>query len=248
MRLCGARALGILLGTASCAGARTPPALAPEITGADWKIARSRLASMRASQKSRPYVVQLRVGMREPRTGKTFEARGALAVDPHAAMRMILVGPAGHTALDVWVTREKWRFVVPGVNFTRTGSNDLASSRGLPINFFRWWFLAPLEGRLLSASTGPEGQTFLLRDATGTVVLRAAPEKGLTHLVLLRREAGAVQSMEWRGKDLTPHAGDHARYVEEGSGLQVNVLVEAVSADEPDPAAFLDPDDPGVAL
>ena len=248
MKLRGAHALLCVLATAGCTGARKPPLPVPGISQADWRAARSRLAAMRASQNKRPYVVQLRVGMREPHTGKTFEARGALAIEPHAAMRMILVGPAGNTALDVWVTRERWRFVVPGVNFKRSGGADAASARGLPINFFRWWFLSPLEGRLLSAAMAREGPTFLLRDATGTVILHATQEKSLMHLVALRREPGAVQAMEWVGQSFTPHAGDHARYVEEGTGLQVEVLVEAVSPEEPDPAAFLDPDDPGVAL
>ena len=253
----GWAALACVLGLAVCSCA-TPRVPDHAISQKDWTLVRGRLAALRATQAVRPYVAQLRVGMREPRSGKTFEGRGALAVHPHSAMRMILVGPGGTTALDVWITRDRWKFAIPPADFRRSGGTDPASSRGLPIAFFRWWFLAPLDGRLLSAGVGRLGPTYLLRDGTGTVILHDQNESSGRHLVAVRRDAGAVpplggqrsavQALEWAGKDFTPHAGDHARYVEDVTGLQVEVQVEEVSNEEPDPAAFLDPDEPGVSL
>jgi hypothetical protein len=203
---------------------------------------------MRGGVSERPYALQLRVYMREPWTGRSFEARGALAVHPHNAVRMVLLGPGGVTALDMWLTRDRFRFVVPAADFKRTGGGDAADARGLPVGLFRWWFLAPLDGRLLTARLEAGGPTFVLREGGGTITVRARHERGHEHLVAQRREAGALEALEWIGRGFSPHPGDRARYVQDATGLEVEVMVEAVSPDEPDPAAFLDPDDPGVAL
>src|SRR5262249_50681621 len=141
------------------------------LTQAEWSRARERLAWMRSAESVRPYAVQLRVYMHEPWTGRSFEARGALAVQPHAAARMVLLGPGGATALDMWITRERFRFVVPAADFKRIGGQDEASARGLPVGFFRWWFLSPLSGRLLTARMDSAGPTFVLRDGGGTITL-----------------------------------------------------------------------------
>jgi hypothetical protein len=215
-----------------------------------WTTARSRLAALRGTESTHPYAVVLRVAFREPGSGKVVEARGALAVRPHDAMRMILVGPGGATALDLWVTREKWRFVVPAADFKRSGGPGLDDARGLPIGFFRWWFLAPLDGRLLSAAGDERHPTLLLRDAASTIIVRDLDGPRGAHLIALRREAredgkALVEALEWMGVDLAPRSGDRARYVQRGAwgaGLEVEVLVEAVVHGEPDPAAFEDPD------
>jgi hypothetical protein len=228
-----------------CAGKARPER---GLTQADWSKARERLAWMRSTEIARPYALELRVYMHEPWTGRSFESRGALAVFPHRAARMVLLGPGGATALDMWLTRDRFRFVVPAADFRRAGGVDEPVARGLPVGFFRWWFLSPLEGRLLTARIDAQGPTFVLRDGGGTVTLRERRERGREHLVAQRREAGALEGLEWIGRSFSPHAGDRAKYVQDTTGLEVEVLVEAVSSEEPDPAAFLDPDDPGVAL
>jgi hypothetical protein len=203
---------------------------------------------MRSTESARPYVVLLRVAMREPWTGRSFAARGVLAVQPHSAARMILVGPGGGTALDMWLTRTKWRFVVPAADFRRVGGVDPAEARGLPVGFFRWWFLSPLEGRLLTVKMNSGAPTFVLRDGEGTITVQASELRGRERFVAVRREGGAIEGLEWIGQGLVPHPGDRARYVQDATGLEVEVTVEQVSPEEPDPAAFLDPEDPGVAL
>ncbi len=241
--------LALLLLTAlASAGCAAPRAAPPTVSQKDWSSARERLAWMRSTESERPYAVQLRVAMREPWTGRSIESRGALAVQPHQAARLVLLGPAGGTALDMWLTREKWSFNVPAADFKKKGGVDPAAAHGLPIGFFRWWFLDPLEGRLLTASTAGQSRTFVLRAGDGTITLSESRERGKERVVARRRAADELEAIEWVGRGLSPHAGDRAKYVQDATGLVVEVLVESVSPDEPDPAAFLDPDDPGVAL
>jgi hypothetical protein len=229
---------------------RTPVDL-PAPTAREWTRLRERLAIARKATPPRPYVEEVTIAMREPRTGKVFQARGAVAVDPQRALRMILVGPGGGTALDAWVTDERFRLLVPPIDFARRGGAADADARGLPVGFFRWWLLHPLDGRLLAAWDREGDPLYLLRRDEETVVLRDAriPHTPRRHVIAVRRDGGAVERLEWLGRSLgRPHAGDKARYVDGATGLEVEVLVEQISPNEPDPAAFLDPDAEGRAL
>jgi len=240
--------LSALVFAAGAAGCASPHPAPPGMSQAEWSRARERLAWLRSTESARPYALQLRVAMREPWTGRAIESRGALAVQPHLAARLVLLGPGGGTALDMWLTREKWSFNVPAADFKRKGGTDPSAAHGLPVGFFRWWFLGPFEGRLLTASTASGSRTFVLRAGEGTITVKESQERGKERVVARRREEGELEGIEWIGRGLTPHAGDRAKYVQDATGLEVEILVEAVSQDEPDPAAFLDPDDPGVAL
>jgi len=242
----------------AAAGCAKPPPRPPVLLQPDWTRARGELASMRGQVAIHPYVEVIRVALREPRTGRVLEGRGAVAVDPRRAMRMILVGPGGRTALDVWLTHDAWRFSVPALDLTQRGDRR-KPTYDVPIGFFRWWFLEPLEGRLLTVVPEPgrdEPPTFVLRDDGATVLLRELPERGaaeraargLRHFVAERREDGDLDRLEWVSKTLRPGAGDRARYQQRTTGLEVEVLVEEVSQEPPDPAAFIDPDDRGVSL
>jgi hypothetical protein len=245
------RGAAVLCAVVGLVSACAPPPRAPDrVTPLDWTNARRRLASIRATESTGPYSVLIRCAMREPLGGHVYEARGALAVLPHTAMRMVLLGPAGATALDLWITRDKWRLVAPTARFERRGTSEAEDTRGLPIGFFRWWFLAPLAGRMLSSAPLAGGASFVLRDGGGVVLVREETPDGTRelHLTALRREAGGLEALEWRGHDLSPRAGDRARYVQDASGLEVEVVVDAVIPDEPDAAVFLDPDLQGVSL
>src|SRR5690606_141188 len=99
--------IAALLATAVACGPRPPGP--PEVSQAEWTLARARLADLRAAQPRRPYVERVRVAFVEPRTGRRYEGRGAVAVSPSRAARMMLVGPGGTTALDLWVTKERFR-------------------------------------------------------------------------------------------------------------------------------------------
>ena len=48
-----------------------------------------------------------------------LQARGAVAMDPAAGdLRMILLGPGGATAIDLWMHGDAYRFVVPALDRT----------------------------------------------------------------------------------------------------------------------------------
>ena len=217
---------------------------APDPTTDEWSIARERLVRLRASQPKRPYVERVRLAIGDPRTGKRYEARGAVAINPGRAARMMLVGPGGTTALDVWVTKEHFRFSVPAINLKKRGGSDPADARGLPIGMLRWWFLSPLAGRLLLARSTSAESAWILRDGAATVTLRSNGER----FVALRREGDALEGIEWFARGLVPQGGAHGQYLEGRFGLRVDVMVEEVLETEPDPAAFVDPDEPETAL
>jgi hypothetical protein len=245
------RVLGASLALAGCVPRAGATVALPDPSAREWTRLRERLAITRDAAPERPFTERIVVAMRDPHTGKVFQARGAVAVDPRHALRMILIGPGGVTALDAWITDEQFRFVVPPISLERRGGADPAAARGLPIGFFRWWMLHPLDGRLLAAWNRDEGPLYLLRNHDETVLLREAhiARAGRERVMAARREEGQVEQLEWIGRSpTTPHVGDKARYIDGASGLQVEVLVEGMGDQEPDPTAFLDPDAKGTSL
>lgn len=241
-RVALALAAALLPCCVSCA--RPPVGAPPDVSQAEWTVSRERLATLRAEQPDRPYAERVRLSIHDPRTGRRYEARGAVAVSPDRAARMLLVGPAGTTALDVWVTRERFRFAVPAIHLERRGGVDTRDAAGLPIGMLRWWFLSPLAGRLLVARSSTAESAWLLRDGGATVMVRTDGR----HFLAMRREGSRVEAIQWLGRGLAPRAGARGRYVEGRRGLRVDVVVEEVMESEPDPAAFLDPDAEGTAL
>jgi hypothetical protein len=248
-----ARALvGLALLVTACSphAAPTVPQL-PDPTEREWTRLRERLAIARDARPSAPFVEHVVLAMRDPRSGRVVQARGAVAVDPGHALRMILVGPGGVTAVDAWVTDERFRFAVPGVAYVRRGAPGDEAERGLPVGFLRWWLLHPLDGRLLAGWARDDGALYLLRQGDDTVLLREGRVHGSRrqHVVASLREGDRVQRLEWLGRaPAAPHAGDLARYFDAATGLEVEVKVEAVEDHPPDAAAFLDPDAQGLQL
>jgi hypothetical protein len=148
----------------------------------------------------------------------------------------------------MWLTPQKWLFNVPAAEFKRRGGVDPGGMEGLPVGFFRWWFLDPFDGRLLVAWEKGGKRTFLLRKGDGTIRLEESKEGKREHVTATRREGASTEAIEWTGRALLPHAGDRAKYVQDATGLRVEIVIESVSSDEPDPAAFSDPEDMGVVL
>jgi hypothetical protein len=213
----------------------------PAVSQREWTEARDRLTRLRRGRPDRPFVERVRLAISDPRTGRQYQARGAVAVSPGRAARMMLIGPGGATALDVWVTKERFRFAVPAINLEKRGGSDPADAKGLPIGMLRWWFLSPLAGRLLLARSSPEESAWILRDGGATVTLRTDGHR----FIALRRADDALEAIEWVSRGLVPQTGEHGRYVDGRYGLRVDVLVEEVLPDEPDPEAFADPDAEG---
>jgi hypothetical protein len=215
-----------------------------EVSQYEWSIALDRLARIRRNRPDKPYVERVRLSIGDPRTGRQYQARGAVAVSPGRAARMILIGPGGTTALDVWVTKDRFRFAVPALKLEKRGGTDPASAKGLPIGMLRWWFLSPLAGRLLLARSTPAESAWILRDGAATVTVRSDGQR----FVALRREGETLEGIDWVSRGLVPQAGEHGRYLDGRFGLRVDVVVEEVLTTEPDPDAFTDPDEQGTAL
>lgn len=214
-----------------------------EISQAGYSRARERLAEARARLPAKPYVERVRVSMIEPHTRMRYEARGAVAVDPDRAVRMLLLGPSGTTAIDLWVTRDRYRFSVPALSIEKRGSTTSREARDLPVGFFRWWFLSPLRGRLLAGDASEFESAWLLRDGSATILMRVEPDR----FFALRREGDVVAGIAWRGHSLAPEAGSTGHYREGRYGLQVDVEIEAIEENAPPKEAFDDPDAVGGA-
>ena len=276
-RLVGGTAFTLLLAAqAGCAASptrpstalSTAPSMASQTTAgapadlharqAEWTRARQLLSLLRLSEPAHPYVAELTVALHERVSGRGFGARGALAVDPHRALRLVLLGPGGTTALDLWVTPTRFRLVVPSMDLVKRGGTSTAGTAGLPVAFFRWWFLGPLDGRLLDAhlarATGESSELYVRASDGATVWMREGPPPAVRPgargadrpgMLAIRRVPGDVdRSLEWSGSTLFPHPGDVARYREEhpSFGIDVTVRIDALGQAAPDPAAFDDPD------
>jgi hypothetical protein len=116
----------------------------------------------------------------------------------------------------------------------------------LPIGFWRWWFLTPLQGTLFAAAMTDAGSLLLLRAGDAVVELTLGSCGTGQRLAATRRVKGRTERVdECRGHGV-PSAGDSAHYVDEASGLEVDVDVEAASGVSPPAAALRDPDGQGV--
>jgi hypothetical protein len=236
-----ARAALLLVLVCACGHAAQDTASVPAASPADLARASTELAELRAGEPKAAYGLRVRVRYTTP--GGTMDGRGGIAVDPHNAMRMILVGPGGATAIDAWVTKDRWRFAVPALDKVQRGEGDAPA--GLPIGFFRFWFLAPLRGDLVTVQAiAGGGERLIVKDGPAVVDLRDVHEPPLLHLTAMRRAEDRTETLDWRGRSLAPSVGDRASYAQPEAGLRIDVVVEAVSADPPDAEAFVDPDAP----
>jgi hypothetical protein len=180
--------------------------------------------------------------MRDPATGRVVDGRGAIAVDPGHAVRMILVGAAGSTLLDAWVTPARWRVAVPPLEMVRRGGLD--EPREMPVGFLRWWFLTPLGGTLFAAAFVEGATVWLLRESSAVIELRRGECPRGTLLSAKRRAPARVERVAECREDAAPQPGDWARYVDDVHGLRVDLVLESVASAGPDGAAFVDPDAP----
>lgn len=239
-----------LAGTACASSEALRPAPAPRPTLAEWSHARARLAELRASAlgEAGPRTLRLRVGLRSPLGGAWMEARGAAAVAPPDALRMILVGPGGTTALDLWMHGVVSRVAVPAANLVHRSDRPSAlTPRGLPFDFLRGWLLRPLAGTLLWYGESPDAERFVLRDGDAIVSLVARAGGAVS----LRREtwagcvAGASEAChrsELETVEATALGCAKARYEQQSTGLAVEVTCEGIEPRPPNPRAFDDPD------
>ncbi|MBI4952212.1 MAG: hypothetical protein HY908_09270 [Myxococcales bacterium] len=211
---------------------------------AAWRQARAELAELR--RRARPatrYKMEVAVDFEHRPSGTHQRARGAVAVAPDA-LRMILLGPGGTTALDVWMCRAAFRMSVPAADLEVRGTvhDDPAKLRALPVGFLGYWFLRPYAGSLLAFVPDGDGRRFVLRDGDAVVDVRLLPgPSGQEERVTLRRRAPS-------GAELFTSDGascGRVRYVEEDVGLELAVECLGLDRDAELPEqAFADPDDP----
>jgi hypothetical protein len=154
---------------------------------------------------------------------------------------MILLGPGGTTALDLWLAGDRYRFAVPAIDLDRRGELDAppATRRGLPVDFLAWWLLAPARGELLFHDGGEDRDRFVLRDGHAVVDLTAHRDGRLE----ARRSTWA------RGRRLEEETvvADRigcasVRYHQGSTGLDVTVHCEREVPGEPPARALEEPE------
>jgi len=240
-------AAAVALALVSCSPRADPAPRLPE--GAEglrvWHEARAQLETLREGyQPDEPYSMNVALELTQQQLGKRMRARGAVAVHPPHALRMILLGPGGTTALDLWVCRDEFRFSVPAIDLQRRGDATTPAEelRGLPVDFLRWWFLRPFAGRLLSFVDSAATRRFVLRDG-GQVIHLTAPvafsELAQPPLAVRRVSLDDEERLEVDGR----RCGSVA-YQQRSTGIDIAVECEQLNAATPPTRAFADPDEP----
>lgn len=243
-----ASALGVAIASMSaCAGAgadREMARAAPTIEG--WREGLAKLGEIRAAAAS-PRTQRIALRLREPVTGRTLEARGAVAIAPPDALRMILLGPGGTTAVDLWIARDRYRFAVPAIDLLKRGdaSTPRSARRGLPVDFLRWWLLRPAHGSLLWTARDGDARRLVLRDGDAIVDLLVSAGGRIQ----ARRASWSPdgEASPRRLVDEETAVADRAgcapvRYHQSSTGLDVTVTCEGEDVSPPNPRAFVDPD------
>lgn len=154
----------------------------PSLTRAELE-AGPRLSAAELRARARPPTTDVRqtlkISLLEGVSGRGFEGRGALVVRPGQALRMILLGPGGTTAMDVWISGDRFRAAIPALDRVVRGdaSTPRSTLRGLPIDLLRRWLVAPFGGTLVHAREA-------VVDAAGHV----GPGPGLLAFALFGRD------------------------------------------------------------
>jgi hypothetical protein len=209
-------------------------------TPASWPQLQASLLAERSRRPQAPWAAEVATTLREPRTGRVVRGRGGLAVAPARGLRLILLGVAGFTMLDAWVTPQRWRVAIPMLGIVRRGGED--EPPDLPIAFLRGWFFRPMAGTLFAAEFEPEGPTWLLRDGRAVIELRARRCERGPRLLVTRREGPHAESVDECHAEAEPRNGDHVAYRDETTGLAVELTLESVASEPPVAEAFEDPD------
>jgi hypothetical protein len=240
---------GTLLGACCLLAAAVSSACAPSVavappeapSTASWRAARERLASLRR-QTGSPRTLRIALGLREPITGRLMNARGAIALDPPDSLRMVMLGPGGTTALDLWVEQDRFRFAVPALDLMRRGdgATPRESMRGLPVDFLSWWLLRPFEGKLLHHQRTASGDRFVLRHGAAVIDLQIDAAGVRARRRSARGEGRVeVETVTAGGFGCVP-----ARYQQAPTGLDISIRCEGEESRPPNPRAFVDPDLP----
>lgn len=209
----------------------------------DLRIATRALDALRATAPRRAYARQVRARVALGPRGTT-EAQGALAVRPGEAVRLVLVGPAGATALDLWARGRTFSLALPAAGRHLAGSLDDPGDDAArtPVRALVTALTDPLAGRV----------TFVGRRASGAHVVGLTGPGGV---VLVEPSADAL-TLAWpargEGLVLTPPTlaapeGGRARFVAPRERVEVDVTIVGVVEDPPDDEVFAAPPSVGAA-
>jgi hypothetical protein len=221
-----------------------PVVLEPPTTAA-WQKARDALARLRESyRRQSSYRMNMTVVLEQKAFEQHVRGRGALAVRPRqgdapGALRMIVLGPAGTTAMDLWICGDAFRFAIPAVDLVRRGDATTPATelRGLPVRFLRWWFLDPLAGDLLSYDEPAGVPRWLLREGDSVIEVTRPTSASLR---VRRRGAGEDETLATDGATLC----NRVSYEQRTTGVALEVVCESTAASVPR-KAFVDPDGDG---
>jgi hypothetical protein len=219
---------------------------------ATWHAIHEALDRQRHAHPEGPWAAGVSMTMREPHSGRTLDGRGAIAVAPGRALRMILVGAAGTTMLDAWVTPDGWRIAIPPAGLLRRrdgarhrGRDQVDEPDDLPVGFLRWLFFRPLAGTLVGGSLEPGRVLFFLRDDEAVLEVRLGACSRGELTITTRRARGRTERLDECRASSAVTLGDWVRYEDEKSGLIVELTIESVSPGSPEEGAFRDPDADG---
>jgi len=177
----------------------------------------------------------------QPLMAGRMRARGAIAVAPPNALRMILLGPGGTTALDLWVCGDQFRFEIPALDLVRRGDarTPRTELRGLPVDFLRWWLLDPFGGQLLTVQKAPDGSHRYYRRS----------DERVARFDYAGGDLSAARGLANDREEVVAEPGACAvvKYSQRAIGLEVEVRCEKIVSTTPPARAFADPDDASVA-
>lgn len=191
---------------------------------------------------------EINIEIRDLLSGLGFSGRGVVIVQPRHALRMILLGPGGTTAMDVWIRDGRFRVAIPAISRVMRGDETTPRStmRGMPVDLL-WRLLVDPFGSLVYARAGhPERDGFVAGGFTawmkrGEIRTRYDHETRAWFFDH-GRLSGVMHATEVSvGEALVPRRVD---YTGLDPGMIVHVSgVDPVVVHEVSPKVFADPDD-----
>jgi len=226
----------------ACGGAsraRLPPA--PTVGAAEVRTGKVPGAELPALLKRPRSIVkqELTIGIRDVISGRGFEGRGVVIVEPRRALRMILLGPGGTTAMDVWIVDGKFRVAIPAIERVVRGdaTTPRSTMRGMPIDLLWRLLVDPFGGVAYARRSGDTLTTWMRRGE-----IRERSPSGMRAWFF---EGGALKGFA-QGTELA--VGDaivpsNVEYVGTDPAMEVHVVASsAVTVESVAPAVFADPD------
>ena len=119
---------------------------------------------------------ELTIGIKDLASGRGFEGRGVILVLPRHALRMILLGPGGTTAMDVWMRDGRFRVAIPALSRVVRGdaATPRAQMRGMPVDLL-WRLLVDPFGSIAFARRGHPDEHGVVSGEGFTAWMRRGP-------------------------------------------------------------------------